>query len=95
MANLLTEALRSKEFRVIIVHEADIRQQAEIAKLRREVEQLAKNIASNQQRLEDKTFRSRAPEHIVKGLEKTLAERRAEFEKLKDRLRTLEKNVDP
>ena len=55
---------------------------AEVARLRKELEQLAKNIASKQQRLEDQTFRSRAPEHIVKGLETTLAERRTEFDKL-------------
>jgi valyl-tRNA synthetase len=66
---------------------------AEIDKLRKDVEQLAKNIASNQQRLEDQTFRSRAPEHIVKGLETTLAERQSELEKLKERLQTLEKNL--
>ena len=36
-----------------------------------------------------------AREHIVKGLETTLAERRAEFEKLSERLRTLEKHFDP
>ena len=42
-------------------------------------------------RLEDETFRSRAPEHIVKGLESTLAERRTEFDKLKERLAQLER----
>ena len=66
---------------------------AEIDKLRKDVEQLAKNIASNQQRLEDQTFRKRAPEHIVKGLESTLAERQAELAKLRERLATLEKNL--
>ena len=50
--------------------------QAEVARLRKELERLTKDIASKQQRLEDQTFRSRAPEHIVKGLETTLAERR-------------------
>jgi valyl-tRNA synthetase len=64
---------------------------AEVARLRKDIEQLAKNIESNQQRLDDQTFRSRAPEHIVKGLEKTLTERRAELQKLNDRLAQLEK----
>ena len=64
---------------------------AEIDKLRKDVEQLAKNIASNQQRLEDETFRSRAPEHIVKGLQTTLADRSVELEKLKERLAQLER----
>jgi valyl-tRNA synthetase len=66
---------------------------AEIDRVRKEHDQLTKNIASNQNRLDDETFRSRAPEHIVKGLEKTLAERRAELSKLADRLSQLEKNL--
>jgi len=61
--------------------------------LRKDLEQLSKDIASKQQRLEDQTFRSRAPEHIVKGLETTLAERRMEYEKLKERLKQLEGNL--
>jgi valyl-tRNA synthetase len=65
----------------------------EIQKLQKELERLMKDIASKQLRLEDPTFRSRAPEHIVKGLESTLAERQAELAKLKERLATLEKNL--
>jgi valyl-tRNA synthetase len=65
---------------------------AEIEKLRKDFEQLSNNIASNQHRLADQAFRSRAPEHIVKGLETTLDERRAELEKVKERLKTLENN---
>jgi valyl-tRNA synthetase len=64
---------------------------AEVARLRKDIEQLTKNIESNQHRLDDQTFRSRAPEHIVKGLEKTLTERRAELQKLNERLAQLEK----
>jgi len=64
---------------------------AEINKLRKDVEQLAKNIASNQLRLEDQAFRSRAPEHIVKGLETALAERRAELQIAKERLAQIER----
>jgi valyl-tRNA synthetase len=66
---------------------------AEVARLRKDIERLTKDVVSKQQRLEDQTFRSRAPENIVKGLEATLAERQAELEKLKERLRTLEKNL--
>jgi valyl-tRNA synthetase len=66
---------------------------AEVARLRKELERLTKDIASKQQRLEDQTFRSRAPEHIVKALETTLAERRTEFEKLKERLKQLDGNL--
>jgi valyl-tRNA synthetase len=86
-------AIRStKDFELFIGYAAAFDASAQIAPLRKEIEQLAKNIASNQQRLDDQTFRSRAPEHIVKGLETMLAERQAEAEKLKERLRTLEKN---
>ena len=86
-------AIRStKDFELFIAYEAAVDIPAEIARLKKEMEQLAKNIASNRQRFEDQTFRSRAPEHIVKGLEATLAERQAEFEKIKERLAQLEKN---
>jgi valyl-tRNA synthetase len=66
---------------------------AEIEKLRKDIDRLTKDIASKQQRLKDQTFRSRAPDHIVKGLETTLAERQVELAKLKERLATLEKNL--
>jgi valyl-tRNA synthetase len=82
----------TRDFELFIAYEAGIDIPAEISRLKKETEQLAKNIASNQQRLEDQTFRSRAPEHIVKGLETTIAERRAEYEKLKERLAQLDKN---
>ena len=63
---------------------------AEIARLRKESNGSRKISLPSRQRLEDQTFRSRAPEHIVKGLETTLAERRAEFEKLRERLAQLD-----
>jgi valyl-tRNA synthetase len=63
----------------------------EIQKTRKELDRVSKDIASKQLRLEDETFRSRAPEHIVKGLESTLAERRTEFNKLGERLAQLER----
>jgi valyl-tRNA synthetase len=65
----------------------------ETRKLNKELERLTKDIASKQLRLDDRTFRSRAPEHIVKGMEATLAERRAEFQKLTERLAQLDKNL--
>jgi len=83
----------SKYFELFIGYEAAFDVSAEIARLRKESKQLETNIASNQKRLEDQTFRSRAPGHIVKGLETTLAERRTEFEKLTQRLAQLEKNL--
>jgi valyl-tRNA synthetase len=59
--------------------------------LRKDIERLAKDIKSKQDRLADETFRSRAPEHIVKGLEATLVERLTEFGKLGEQLRQLER----
>jgi valyl-tRNA synthetase len=65
--------------------------QVEIARLRKEIEGLQKAIASKERQLGDETFRSRAPEKIIKGLETTLAEQRIELQKLQERLAQLEK----
>jgi len=83
----------TKDFELFIGYEAAFDVKAEVARLRKELERLTKDVTSKQQRLEDQTFRSRAPEHIVKGLETTLAERRTELEKLKERLAQLEQNL--
>src|SRR5437660_769048 len=64
---------------------------AEKARLKKEIEGLEKAIASKERQLGDETFRSRAPEKIIKGLEATLAGQRIELQKLKDRLSQLEK----
>jgi valyl-tRNA synthetase len=79
------------EFELFIPYEAAFDVQAEMTRLRKELDRLTKDIASKQQRLEDQTFRSRAPEHIVKGLETTLAERQSEFGKVGERLAQLER----
>ncbi|HVH70013.1 MAG TPA: valine--tRNA ligase, partial [Candidatus Dormibacteraeota bacterium] len=63
---------------------------AERARLKKEIEGLRKAIASKEKQLADETFRARAPEKIVKGLEATLAEQRVELEKLEKRLKDLE-----
>jgi valyl-tRNA synthetase len=83
----------TKDFELFIPYETAIDMRAEVARLRKERDRLSKDIESKQQRLQDDTFRTRAPEHIVKGLENTLAERRVELEKLGDRLEQLEKNL--
>jgi valyl-tRNA synthetase len=83
----------NKDFDLFIPYEAAFDVQAELLRLRKEQDRLTKDIASKVARLGDETFRSRAPEHIVKGLESTLAERQAELAKLKERLATLEKNL--
>jgi valyl-tRNA synthetase len=63
---------------------------AELARVRKEIERLTKDIAGKEGQLGNETFRSRAPENIIKGLEATLAERRVELQKLVDRLKGLE-----
>jgi valyl-tRNA synthetase len=60
--------------------------QAEMLRLKKESEGLQKAIASKERQLGDETFRRRAPENIIKGLEATLAEQRIELKKLQDRL---------
>jgi valyl-tRNA synthetase len=65
---------------------------AEKARLKKEIEGLQKAIASKERQLGDPTFLSRAPEKIIKGLETTLAEQRAELKKLQDRVAQLEKD---
>jgi len=65
---------------------------AEKTRLMKEIEGLQKAIASKERQLGDETFRSRAPEKIIKGLEATLAEQRIELRKLQDRLSQIEKD---
>jgi valyl-tRNA synthetase len=79
-----------KGFDLFVAYEAAFDVSAQAERLRKEIDRLSKDIASKQQRLQDETFRSRAPEHIVKGLESTLAERRTEFEKLRGQLAQLD-----
>jgi valyl-tRNA synthetase len=62
----------------------------EKARLKKEIEGLQKAIASKEKQLADQTFRSRAPEKIIKGLEATLAQQRIEQEKLRRRLGDLD-----
>ena len=66
---------------------------AELARLRKERDRLARDVESKQNRLADQTFRSKAPAQIVSQMEATLAERRGEFEKLGERLTQLEKKA--
>jgi len=84
-------AIRSTaEFDLRIAYGEAVDAAAELARLRKERERLAKDIESKKSRLADKTFRSKAPEKIVRGLEETLRERETEFRKVADRLAQLE-----
>jgi valyl-tRNA synthetase len=65
---------------------------AEKARLKKEIDGLKKAIGSKEKQLGDPTFLSRAPEKIIRGLEATLAEQRAELRKLQDRLDQLDQN---
>ena len=56
--------------------------EAEKARLKKEIEGLQKAIASKESQLGNETFRSRAPEKIIRGLEATLAEQRIELQKI-------------
>jgi len=67
---------------------------AELSRLRKEKERMARDLESKQNRLADKTFRSRAPAEVVRQLEATFAERQLEFDKLTERLAQLEKRAD-
>ena len=66
--------------------------QAEIARSKKEIEGLAKDIASKEAQLANETFRSRAPEKIIKGMEATLEQRRLELRKHMDRVAEFEKS---
>jgi len=68
---------------------------AEQARVRKEIERVTKDIASKQRQLGDETFRNRAPENIIQGMEWTLKERRVELKKLRERLAQFEGGADP
>jgi valyl-tRNA synthetase len=79
------------QFDLRIAHGDAVDLHAEVAKLRKETDRLAKDIESKKLRLADDTFRNRAPAEIVRTLESTVAERQAEYQKLLERLAQLEK----
>lgn len=79
-------------FDLRIAYHEGVDKQAEIARLKKDTERLAKDIESKQKRLADENFTSKAPEKIVDSLRATLAERQLEHTKLCDRLRQLDQN---
>jgi valyl-tRNA synthetase len=82
-----TGAVRSTAaFDVRLAYSETVDATAERARLKKEIEGLQNAIASKERQLGDETFRSRAPEKIIKGLEATLAEQRIELQKLQERL---------
>jgi valyl-tRNA synthetase len=78
------------QFDVRIPYAADsIDVAAERVRLKKEIEGLQKAIASKEKQLGNDTFRSRAPENIVKDMEEALNGQRIELKKLADRLKQL------
>jgi len=63
---------------------------AEKTRLKKQIKGLQKAIISKEKQLGDETFRSRAPEKIIKGLEATLAQQKTEQDKLLKRLGDLD-----
>ncbi len=59
---------------------------AEIAKAKKEIERLEKDVASKEARLVDSAFRSKAPAEVVGNMERTVAERKTELAKLRARI---------
>ena len=83
-------AVRSTaQFDVRIAYGEGVDKAAELAKTQKEIERLAKDIESKRARLGDETFRSKAPEKIVRDMENTLREREIELQKQRDRLKQL------
>ena len=76
------------DVRVAYIETIDVA--AELVRLKKERERLVKDIASKERQLRDGTFRSRAPEKIINGLQATLEERRIELEKVNERIKELE-----
>jgi valyl-tRNA synthetase len=84
-------AVRStSQFDLRIAYGEAVDKDVEIARLRKEIDRLAKDVASKQARLADETFTSKAPAKIVDDLRATLASREIEHQKLLDRLKQLE-----
>ncbi|HJY85769.1 MAG TPA: valine--tRNA ligase [Candidatus Acidoferrales bacterium] len=87
-------AIRSTaQFDLRIPYGKAIDVRAEVVRLRKEMEKLARDLESKQNRLADEAFRSRAPEEIVRSLELTLRERQVEYKKLVERLAQLESDL--
>ena len=80
-------AVRSTaEFDVRIPYSDAVDVNGEKVRLKKEMEGLQKAIRSKEGQLGNPTFRERAPEKIIRGLEETLATQRIELKKLEDRL---------
>jgi valyl-tRNA synthetase len=83
-------AIRStSRFDLRIAYGETVDKPAEVAKLRKDIERLTKDIESKQGRLADEAFRSKAPPKVIEDLRARLVERESERRKLEDRLAQL------
>jgi valyl-tRNA synthetase len=84
-------ARSAAEFDVRIAFAAEaVNVDAELTRLKKEIEGLEKAIAAKQKQLGDETFLARAPEKIVNGLKATLEQQQIELHKLAERRKELE-----
>jgi valyl-tRNA synthetase len=78
------------QFDLRIDHDQAIDKPAELAKLQKEIERLAKDIDSKKARLSDESFTSKAPAKVIDDFKATLAGREVEHQKLVERRKQLE-----
>jgi valyl-tRNA synthetase len=77
-------------FDLRIAYGESVDKQAEVARVKKKAEELAKGVESAQKRLSDPSFTSKAPEKVVDNLRATLEERQIELRKIRERLHQLE-----
>ena len=78
------------QFDLRIAYGEGIDKASESAKIKKEIERLEKDIESKRARLADETFRSKAPENVVRNMENTVREREVELQKLRERRKQIE-----
>ena len=76
-------------FDVRIVYTETVDLATECARLKKEQERLTKSIAAKERQLADDTFRNRAPEKVVRGMEASVAQDRIELAKIEERRKQL------
>jgi len=77
-------------FDLALIDDDVVDKPAEIAKLKKDIERLEKDISGKQARIGDPEFRSKAPRNVVDDLAALLVQRQLELKKLQERLKQLE-----
>jgi valyl-tRNA synthetase len=85
----LPAARHTARFDVHLVYEQKVDVAAECERLKKELEKLAKDIASGQSRLENPSFREKAPPQVVDGLKKQVQENQVLQEKAQSKKKEL------